>query len=1063
MRTTHPLIGLLLCWSFMASASLPEQHHHLTNLAPSHDHPIREDMQREHQAIMAMVSEAQATHVSATSGSWFDPATWGGNVPSNGARVIISPSHHVVFDGKSMDELDTLRIDGTLAFASQLDTEMTVDTIVVTRDGLLEIGSHGNPIAPANQATVIFKDYADLGFITDDPSHPRFDPYKLGLGLVAIGAVRIHGNEKSPVAEYRQAMAGESVIALEQAPVNWQVGDYIVIAGLSTSNDQHEERRIAAIQGKTLTLDAPLQHDHILPRHSKETLTLTAHIINLSRNVVFMTAPGNEAVFIKHDDKYNTKEFTKRGHIMMMHSNAVDVAFAAFNNLGRTNKRWGQSNTLVDEQGNYTIGLNPIARYPFHLHRAGGVGQPAYVLGNAVNGSVAWGFVNHSSYGLFEHNVAFNTMGAGFAAEAGDELGRFDNNVAMYTIGSKTSGLGVRGHGLGSQGKDLGHFGSGYWIQSRLIRMDGNIAAGFAHVGVHQWKELIDNAEDNLIETRLISHLTSKYDDQEYVTGYELMEKSGIRGLYENLIIYGGPTALKDERASGDIDGVIAHTIKTGDDRWYAGAVDYSNFVIIGDLDAPRGIGIKKFGNAGSIRLSDMHIEGMEIGYQLTERQGTSTLTNAYSNNVVDFEFHKRWNYPHTSVVQGNIEFGELDDTALDGRTRKHFDINFGGGVFRAGSTSYMLLDIGSWQQPYRLYMKEEQQPGYIPYPSETRAGEVPDEWLDKDNIYIAETFGRPIGGGWIPENAIALPATGNVLAEPLSWEQYMTLRSLSNERLETLFGDNIALGKPATASSVYTGTGGAYTADRLVDGDEDSFMHTYKASVEWVEVDLLGETAINAIQLVNRSGYNSRLDGASVLLLDADRNELWRSEALPVQSRYLFEAEPRNFASLPARFVRIESNPNTTEYLNLAELYVYADPAPMRLLPTTAVASIENPNGTGAAHFAIDDDFDSRWSGEGKGVTYTIELDNTYALAEIRWAQRKAAERAYHFTIQASTDGVSFSDIASVTTEITSDAMTSYMMDNPPARYIRFVCNGNTENDWNNFIEIQLFGRTIR
>ncbi|MGF1722070.1 discoidin domain-containing protein [Vibrio kyushuensis] len=1052
-------LPIILIISFSVNAIGIDEHRHIASLVPDERHDMREDMMREHQAVLNMVSDAQATHISVTSGSWFAPETWGGSIPTSGSRVIISAGHTVEFNQKSSIEHDTIRIDGVLTFATQADTEMIVDTIVVTRLGLLEIGHHGDPIAQNKQATIIFKDYADLGFITDTPSNPRFDPYKLGLGLVAMGAVRTHGEDKSPVAEFRQALAGDSVIALEQAPLNWKIGDRIVVAGITQDNNQQEERTIAAVDGTSLTLDAPLIYDHLLPRHTKENLVLTAHVINLTRNITFKTFAGNEEVFVEHTDSYNTKEFTKRGHIMMMHSNAIDVAFTAFKNMGRTNKRWGQNNTTVDELGNYTIGLNPIARYPFHLHRAGGAGQPAYVLGSAVDGSTAWGFVNHSSYGEFEHNVAFNTMGAGFASEAGDELGRFDDNIAMLSIGSKTPGLGVRGHGLGSKGKDLGHFGSAFWVQSRMIRMDGNIASGFAHVGIHQWKELIDNAGDNLIDTRSIAHLTDKYNDQEYVDAYTLVEKSGVRGLYENLIVYGGPTALKDERGSGDIDGVVAHTISTGDTRWYAGGVDYSNFVMIGDLDNPSGIGIKKFGNAGSIRLDNMHIEGMEVGYQLTERQGTSILTNAYSNNVVDFEFHKRWNYAHTSIVQGDIQFGELTDTALNGRERTHFDLHFGGKVFNAGSTSYMLLDIDSWPQPYRVYMEKEQQPDYIPYPSETHAGDVSDEWLDKDNTYIAAQFGSPIGGGWIPDTAVKLDLSNNILAEPLTWEEYMALRSINTERLEELFGTNVALGKPAIASSVNKGT---YTPDRLVDGDASNYMKTNKELEEWVEVDLLEDVYINAIHLKNRTSDSKRLEGGYMILLDASRNELWRSDALPIQDHYLFEGAPRDFSTLPVRYVRIESNPITTEYLNLSELYVYADALPHQLIPVSATASKENPNGTGDTNNAIDGDIETRWSGEGQGVTYTLELDTRYELTEIQWSQTKGNERPYYFTLQTSTDGINFSDVAQVTTSVTNEVMTTYPVDKLAARYVRFVCNGNGENAWNNFNEIQLWGRNI-
>lgn len=87
----------------------------------------------------------------------------------------------------------------------------------------------------------------------------------------------------------------------------------------------------------------------------------------------------------------------------------------------------------------------------------------------------------------------------------------------------------------------------------------------------------------------------------------------------------------------------------------------------------------------------------------------------------------------------------------------------------------------------------------------------------------------------------------------------------------------NIAQGKAASQSS--TGWGGV--AGRAVDGNtsgnygNNSVTHTGTSGNEWWEVDLGSAQAIDQIAVWNRSDYSSRLSGATVKILDANRKEV--------------------------------------------------------------------------------------------------------------------------------------------------------------------------------------------
>ncbi len=97
-------------------------------------------------AMMSLVPVAAATHVAVQDGSWFDPNTWAnGQVPGDGAKVHIPQGVSVVYDGQSQASLFTVRLDGDLDFATDVNTFMEVDTFIVTRLDQPWNGGHSWP------------------------------------------------------------------------------------------------------------------------------------------------------------------------------------------------------------------------------------------------------------------------------------------------------------------------------------------------------------------------------------------------------------------------------------------------------------------------------------------------------------------------------------------------------------------------------------------------------------------------------------------------------------------------------------------------------------------------------------------------------------------------------------------------------------------------------------------------------------------------------------------------------------------------------------------------------
>src|SRR5205085_1262413 len=160
-----------------------------------------------------------------------------------------------------------------------------------------------------------------------------------------------------------------------------------------------EQVQITGINGNVVSLNVPLKYWHTGG---------ATYVADVTRNTTF----ESETVSI----------VARRGHVMFMHNDDVHVAAAGFYGLGRTDK-------------------------------------PRPLDDSAVVDSPGWGIVNHSSNVDVTNNVVFNAVGAAYVTEAGDEIGSFQYNIAIHSLGS--------GEQIESrkQIQDFGHDGSGFWLQ----------------------------------------------------------------------------------------------------------------------------------------------------------------------------------------------------------------------------------------------------------------------------------------------------------------------------------------------------------------------------------------------------------------------------------------------------------------------------------------------------------------------------------------------------------------------------------------------------------------------
>ncbi len=573
--------------------------HHQDQAAMSGDH-------MEHMTAIGLVDPADATHVAISNGDWFDASTWaGGEVPGDDAQVYIPDGFSVTYAGESDARLFTVGVAGELRFDPNQDSKMIVDTMVVTPSGRLEIGTEANPVGPDVNIDIVI---ANNGAIDT-----AWDAQLLSRGVVSLGEVEIHGSEiDAHIKVTTDPMAGDTTLTLVDEAQGWQVGDTIVIAGThnpgysgigaskrSYEGDTNEVRTITAIDGDQITLDRPLDYDHDSPRADLKT-----SVANYSRSITFSSEDGADSAV--HE----------RGHVMFMASDDVEVKYAGFEHLGRTDK--SVLSAPASTFDNIAFDSNVQGRYSLHLHQLGVENQdnPVIIEGNAVVGSPGWGIAQHSSHANLINNATLDIWGASYVSEAGDETGLWSDNISIGNVGRFII---ERNHANVAAG-DLAATGNGFWFQSRLVESADNIAVA-ARTGFVWIAQGSTVGADPLLADQPES-LGLGSDALAHDMAIALAQNNEVFGSEQGVTFTKGVTDQGHDIRSM-IDGFTAWEVRTGVNVEYTSHYTFRNFDLIATEDIPGEIKVKDgfhFGNnASDMVLIDIRIDGFNYAYNFTD------------------------------------------------------------------------------------------------------------------------------------------------------------------------------------------------------------------------------------------------------------------------------------------------------------------------------------------------------------------------------------------------------------------------------------------------------------
>jgi hypothetical protein len=394
---------------------------------------------------------------SRASGPWSEPNTWErGAVPAPGARVQIRSGHVVTFDIESDRPIRSIHIAGVLKFAPDRNTRLDVGLIKIepgddaSEDGFdcdahnavpqenesrpsLLVGTPEVPIEPDRTARIRLVSMASL------------DPKTCPAIVCCGGRMEFHGARRSRswVKLGQTAKRGDSTVQLAEEVTGWRAGDRIIVTATATDGNGRkrgtlrpgregrqaltEERLVVAVAARQLTLDRPLENDHLARGHT------CGEVANLTRNVIVESADPSRG----------------RGHTMYHRGSSGSIAYAEFRHLGKEGE---------------------LGKYALHFHKVGDSMRGSSVIGASIWDSGNRWLTIHGTNGLVVRDcVGYRSVGHGYYLEDGSETQNvLDRNLAVQAFAGKP----LPGQFLAFDQNE----GAGFWWANSLNSFTRNVA-----------------------------------------------------------------------------------------------------------------------------------------------------------------------------------------------------------------------------------------------------------------------------------------------------------------------------------------------------------------------------------------------------------------------------------------------------------------------------------------------------------------------------------------------------------------------------------------------------------
>ncbi|NUT33520.1 MAG: hypothetical protein HOV79_10640 [Hamadaea sp.] len=279
--------------------------------------------------------------------------------------------------------------------------------------------------------------------------------------------------------------------------------------------------------------------------------------------------------------------------------------------------------------------------------------------------------------------------------------------------------------------------------------------------------------------------------------------------------------------------------------------------------------------------------------------------------------------------------------------------------------------------------------------------------------------------------------------------------------------GPNLALGKPATASSV----NGPYGTGNLTDGNQGSYWESTGALPQWAQIDLGVATSVDQVILKLPSGWGARTQTLAVQgsTTGAGFTDLKASAA------HTFDPASGNtvtisFPALSTRYVRVTVSANTGwGAAQLAELEVYGTTTSGANLaqgrPTTESGHAD-VYGSGNA---VDGNQGTYWESANNAFPQwlTVDLGSAQSIGKVvlklppTWGTRTQT-----LAVQGSTTGSGFTDLKPSATYTFNPAVASNAVTitfaATSARYVRVTITANSGWPAGQLSEVEVYSEGV-
>lgn len=207
-----------------------------------------------------------------------DPNTWSGDFPPIEGDAVYVPKGMVLMVDQSTPRLKTIIVEGALAFSDENDVTVQAEYIIVN-EGSFEVGTEEFPYQHVANIS-LFGGYYSRQL-------PIYGNKVLGCHNCRFD---IHGRPQVSWTELRDPVAVGSTALKLSEPVDWAIGQEIVIAPTDYDFKEFERRIITAVDAAktTLTVDRPFAFKHaaFAESLSNDTLRVRAEVGLVSRNVL---------------------------------------------------------------------------------------------------------------------------------------------------------------------------------------------------------------------------------------------------------------------------------------------------------------------------------------------------------------------------------------------------------------------------------------------------------------------------------------------------------------------------------------------------------------------------------------------------------------------------------------------------------------------------------------------------------------------------------------------------------------------------------------------------------